>query len=126
MSVVASGMSIGTHVWLAAGTTDMRKRVHGFEICRAKPSMSLSVNRSLGRASYRSLLDDEESFGTHRLGNSPRPNERRVVSDAPRTDSSAHEMSAASIKHLFFPRGQTGCIFIECITVAGHPIDRQR
>ena len=28
MSVVASGMSMGTRVWLAAGTTDMRK---GFE-----------------------------------------------------------------------------------------------
>ena len=25
MSVVASGMSMGTRVWLAAGTTDMRK-----------------------------------------------------------------------------------------------------
>jgi transposase len=29
MSVVASGMSMGTRVWLAAGTTDMRKGFTG-------------------------------------------------------------------------------------------------
>ena len=29
MSVVASGMSIGTRVWFAAGTTDMRKGFTG-------------------------------------------------------------------------------------------------
>jgi transposase len=29
MSVVASGMSLGTRVWLAAGTTDIRKGLTG-------------------------------------------------------------------------------------------------
>ena len=40
MSVVASGMSMGTRVWLAAGTTDMRKGFTGLSALKWKPGLT--------------------------------------------------------------------------------------
>jgi transposase len=45
MSVVASGVSIGTRVWLAAGTTDMRK---GFTGLSALVQNALASNQFCG------------------------------------------------------------------------------